>query len=168
VNDTLDHSVGDQLLKLVAQRVQSALREEDTVARLSGDEFTVIVADLPDLNSIELIAEKLMLAFQQPLFVGQHEFDQGISVGISVYPRDGDDAESLMKNADAAMYRAKDKGRQGYQYYLPSLTDSALESRVYPTQLKNAIENDEFILHYQPIVCLQKNCVMGFEALIRW
>lgn len=168
VNDTLGHSVGDQLLILVAQRIKSVLREEDTVARLSGDEFTVIITDLTETESIDLIVNKLMQVFQQPLFVDKHEFDQGISVGISVFPRDGDDAEYLMKNADAAMYRAKDKGRQGYQYYLPSLTDSAFESMVYPTQLKNALENDEFILHYQPIICLQQNRVMGFEALIRW
>ena len=168
INDTLGHSVGDQLLQLVATRIKSVFRAEDTVARLSGDEFTVLLTDITSRESVDLILDKLLQAFRKPVSVGDHEFYQSISVGVSLYPSDGQDVESLMKNADAAMYRAKEEGRQAYRYYKPSLTDVAYESMLFRSQLQNALEKDEFVLHYQPLISLEENKVVGLEALIRW
>ncbi len=169
VNDTLGHSVGDQLLRKVADKIQSVFRTEDTVvARLSGDEFTVLLCDLAHQRSVDNIVDKLMQVFRAPIYVGDYKFFQGISVGISMYPQDGQDVEALMKNADAAMYRAKEEGRQDYRYYMPSLTDSAYESMLFRSQLQNALDKNEFELHYQPVISLEENRIIGFEALIRW
>ena len=168
VNDTLGHSVGDQLLRCVAKKIQSVFRNEDMVARLSGDEFTVLLSELNNRHDIDTVINKLMQAFRKPMVMDNRELFQSISVGVSVYPQDGQDAETLMKNADAAMYRVKDDGRQNYCFYTPELTHSAQENLLYRGQLQYALENREFELHYQPLISLTDNKIVGFEALIRW
>ncbi len=149
VNDTLGHSVGDQLLRCVAEKIQLVFRNEDIVARLSGDEFTVLLSELNHPHDVETVINKLMQAFRKPIVVDSRELFQSISVGVSMYPQDGEDAETLMKNADAAMYRVKDDGRQNYCFYTPELTHSAQENMLYRGQLQYALDNQEFELHYQ-------------------
>lgn len=168
VNDTFGHSVGDELLKNVAGRLNTIFREQDMIARLSGDEFTVLLTELSDQRYVTPVLEKLVASFHSPIQLDAHTFHQTISVGVSFYPTDGTDVETLMKNADTAMYRAKDIGRQCYSLYTANMSDSPHESILYRGQLQAALEKDEFVLHYQPLVSFQENKIIGFEALIRW
>ena len=168
INDTLGHSVGDQLLQSVATKLKSAFRDEDTISRLGGDEFTVLLNDITDKHSVETVIGKLLNTFCYPIVIDDRELHQSISVGISLYPEDGEDVETLMKNADTAMYSVKEQGRQNYLFYTPSLTETAYENMLYRGQLQTALNKDEFELHYQPLISITKNKVIGFEALIRW
>ena len=168
INDTLGHTIGDRVLVGVAQRLQETFRREDLIARLSGDEFTVVLEGIKDGKSVEGAMQKLLEAFRQPIEIDEYTLAQNISVGISLYPQDGRDVESLMKNADAAMYLAKEEGRQGYRFYTPQLTDSAYENLLYRSKLRTALDKNEFELRYQPLISLRENRVVGVEALIRW
>ena len=168
INDTLGHSVGDELLMSVADRIKSVFRNEDIVARLSGDEFTVLLSDVSNKHSVEVAIHKLLEAFRKPFLIHEHEYSQTISIGVSLYPQDGGDAETLMKHADVAMYRVKEEGRQNYRFYTPGLSENAEENLLYRGQLQKALDNDEFILHYQPIVSLSGEIIIGMEALLRW
>ena len=168
VNDTLGHSIGDQLLQQVAARLQTVFRFEDTVARLSGDEFTVLLNEVSGKRPVKVAINKLLEAFNAPFHIGGREIFQTISIGVSLYPEDGKDVESLMKNADAAMYQVKEEGRKNFCFYTPKLTDSAYENMLYRGQLQSALERNEFELHYQPIISLLEKRVCGLEALIRW
>ncbi len=168
VNDSLGHEVGDRLLKVVAERVQGALRKSDTVARLGGDEFVVLLADFRSGKEVAQVAEKVIAALAQPVDLGGRIIHTATSVGIALYPRDGHDAATLMRNADTAMYQAKGEGRGTYRFFDPGMNVKAVERLEKETALRRALDDDEFELHYQPKVHLPSGEMCGAEALIRW
>lgn len=168
VNDTLGHSLGDELLKVVATRLKSVLREEDTIARMGGDEFTVLVANITSPDDAPIIAQKILDAVAQPARVEGHELYVTTSIGIALYPNDGDSAESLLKNADNAMYRAKELGRNLYQLCTPEMNRRANERLSLENALRRAIDRGEFRLQYQPQIRIADGAIVGMEALLRW
>jgi diguanylate cyclase (GGDEF)-like protein/PAS domain S-box-containing protein len=168
VNDTLGHSRGDELLRAVADRLRASLREEDTIARMGGDEFTVLLADLSSSDDAAAIAQKLLQAVAAPLQVEGQELYVTTSIGIALYPGDGDGAEALLKNADGAMYRAKEAGRNSYQLCTPAMNSRAAERLSLENALRRAIDRQEFVIYYQPQTRLDTHQVTGMEALIRW
>lgn len=168
VNDTQGHGAGDMLLKEAAARLTQCVRSGDTVGRFGGDEFGAIVADLARPGDAELVAQKVIDAIARPFYLGGHETYVSASVGITIFPADGDDPEALVMNADAAMYRAKEQGRNNYQYFTPEMNERALARMQTEAALRRAIERDEFLLHYQPRVDLKTGAICGFEALLRW
>jgi diguanylate cyclase (GGDEF)-like protein/PAS domain S-box-containing protein len=168
VNDELGHGVGDLLLKEVAARLKSCVRSSDTVARFAGDEFTVLLPEATSQADAEFVATKMLAAMQEPVNLGSEERVVTTSIGISLYPDDGRDSESLMKAADAAMYQVKRGGRAGRCFFSPDLIDSPTRRADLEVRLKDAFINREFLLHYQPIIDLQSGAVHGKEALIRW
>jgi len=168
VNDTLGHSLGDDMLRVIAERIRSVLREGDTIARMGGDEFTVLLSDLNQADDAAKIARKLLEAVAVPVRVEGHELYVTTSIGIALHPGDGDTAELLLKNADSAMYRAKELGRNGYQLCTPAMNVRAAERLSIENALRRAIERQELVLHYQPLVDLETRRVAGMEALLRW
>lgn len=168
VNDSLGHDVGDLLLKEVATRMRGVVRSEDTVARSGGDEFLVVLPDLNDPTHASRVAEKLIAAVSEPFEIRGHELHVGASVGISVYPKDGSDAETLLKYGDTAMYRAKDSGRNGYRFFSPEMHASSVERQSLTNALHRALERQETAVVYQPIVQAGSGKVLGMEALLRW
>jgi len=168
VNDTLGHTVGDRLLRGVAERLKESLREEDTVSRLGGDEFTLLVVDLATDDDIGKIAQKVLEAIAKPFRIDEHELYVTTSIGIALYPQDGSDPDTLLKNADAAMYRAKELGRSNYQLCAPAMNTRAAERLSIERGLRLALENEEFVVHYQPQVELATGRIVGVEALTRW
>ena len=168
VNDTLGHSLGDELLRAVADRLRASLREEDTIARMGGDEFTILLADLSSADDAATIAQKLLQGIAAPIQVEGHELYVTTSLGIALYPSDGDSAEALLKNADAAMYRAKEAGRNSYQLCTPAMNSRAVERLSLENSLRRAIDREEFVVHYQPQIRLATGEVTGMEALVRW
>jgi diguanylate cyclase (GGDEF)-like protein/PAS domain S-box-containing protein len=168
VNDTLGHSLGDELLKVVADRLRLALREEDSIARMGGDEFTVLLADLATPDDAAKIAIKLLEAVAEPVSVEGHELFVTGSVGIALFPNDGDTAEMLLKNADHAMYRAKESGMNSYQLCTPSMNSRALERLSLENAMRWALSRGEFEVHYQPQLAVKSRKTTGMEALIRW
>jgi diguanylate cyclase (GGDEF)-like protein/PAS domain S-box-containing protein len=168
VNDTLGHSLGDELLKAIASRLRAVLREEDSIARMGGDEFTVLLGDLTRPDDAAKIAQKLLDTIAQPIRVEGHELFVTTSIGIALFPNDGETAEALLKNADHAMYRAKDVGRNSYQLCTPAMNSRALERLSLENAMRRALERGEFVLHYQPQINLATNEIDGMEALMRW
>lgn len=168
VNDTLGHSVGDELLVEIGRRIKSCTREPDTVARISGDEFTVIVRSVHEAQDMEVVAGKIIEQIERPVKIGEREVYVGASIGISLYPEHATGSELLKKYADMAMYRAKDSGRGRYQLFDANMTEINLDRMALTGQLKQAIAQDEFILHYQPIVSIADASIAAVEALIRW
>jgi diguanylate cyclase (GGDEF)-like protein/PAS domain S-box-containing protein len=168
INDTLGHYVGDLLLVEVANRLRACVRESDIVARLGGDEFVVALTSLAsDMDTVH-IAKKIIAALNSPCEIESKQLLTSPSLGISLFPDNGDDVDVLMKNADTAMYHAKDKGRNNFQFFSPAMTAAATERLEIERDLRIALKNRQFELHYQPQVCASKGLVRGVEALIRW
>lgn len=168
INDTLGHEMGDSLLQEVARKLTGCVRATDTVARLGGDEFVVVLPDIMTNQDAAAIGQKIIDNMQNPLRVHGYELHITPSIGISVYPEDGLDAMTLLKNADVAMYRAKEVGRNNYQFFTPEMNSAAVERLAVETSLRRAIEQEEFVLYFQPVWDLRRNTIDGFEALIRW
>ena len=168
INDTLGHGVGDELLKAAAERLSRAVRSSDTVARPGGDEFIVVLADVANEIDVRAVADKIVSTFNDPFIVGENEFFISTSIGVSVYPHDGTDVDTLIKNADAAMYQAKDKGRNNTQHYTAEIHDKTLRKLSLDGDMRRALEREEFVVHYQPIVEVATSRITGFEALLRW
>jgi len=168
VNDTFGHHIGDKLLKLVSRRLQDCVRPGDTVARLGSDEFGIALFQLAKADDANLVANKVIVAMESPFDLDGHETFMTASIGISLFPVDGEDQDVLLKNADTAMYRAKELGRNTYQFYLPKMNERAAEHLLLETQLRGALGRGEFVLYYQPKVSLVNGEICGFEALLRW
>ncbi len=168
INDTLGHATGDRLLTETAQRLQGILRESDTVARLGGDEFVVLVENVDEPHRGGIIAEKILAALRPPFRLDAEPLSVTTSIGISSFPSDGTNAETLLKNADIAMYRAKEMGRNNYRYYSPEMNRHTAERLSLEYALSHAIEQNQLSLHYQPKVDVVSNRITGMEALLRW
>ncbi|HJT16793.1 MAG TPA: EAL domain-containing protein [Thermoanaerobaculia bacterium] len=168
INDSLGHNIGDQLLQAVAARVQSCVRESDTVARLGGDEFTILLPHLPQGEDAALVAQKIIDAVRYPFQIEGREFFMTTSIGISLYPDDGFDAETLIKNADTAMYQAKEQGRDNYQLFNAFINAKALQRIALEHGLRKALANNELAVYYQPIFDFRTGRISGMEALLRW
>src|SRR5581483_8736244 len=168
INDSLGHSTGDQLLKEAADRIRHCVREGDTVARFGGDEFTLLVPNIDNVDDAAKIAQKIIETLKIPFFINDRELFVTTSVGVSIYPNDGADPETLVRNADTAMYRAKDQGRDNYQLYAPAMNARALERLALETMLRKALSQKELVLYYQPLVNVATRSIDGLEALIRW
>ncbi|NNG14251.1 MAG: EAL domain-containing protein, partial [Gammaproteobacteria bacterium] len=168
INDSLGHQVGDELLKMVAERLEGVLRAGDTVARLGGDEFTIILEGINNIDDVTRVTNKILDLFTRPFQVKGRDISITTSIGISVYPFDDQDADNLIKDADTAMYHAKDLGRSTYQFYSKDMTERVAQRLVLETELRRAIEQEEFVLYYQPIVDQESGRTTSVEALIRW
>jgi diguanylate cyclase (GGDEF)-like protein/PAS domain S-box-containing protein len=168
VNDTLGHSFGDRLLRAVGERLRASLREGDTVARLSGDEFTVILEDVGDHERARGTARKLLEDLERPLRLDEKDIFVTASIGVSLYPADGEDADTLIKHADLAMYQAKSDGRNSVQFYAARMARVAGERRLLETHLRLALDRGELLLYYQPVIDLADDSISGAEALLRW
>lgn len=168
VNDSMGHAKGDYLLQQVAKRINDSLRNEDTIARLGGDEFVIIAGSLKNTHGAALVAENTLALFSMPFIIDEQEIFVGVSIGISLYPDDGEDSDVLLSNADAAMYRAKSEGRNNYQFYTPALTGKASERLNMETCLRQALEKNELCVYYQPQYSLSSEKIIGVEALLRW
>lgn len=167
INDTLGHDAGDQLLKGVTERLLGAVRRGDTVARLSGDEFTIVLADMAHVDDAARVAQKILDVFTQPFHIAGRDLFVGASLGITMFPFDTRDASELLRNADIAMYRAKEAGRNTYQFYTAEMTTKATEAMALESELRHGLKRGEFLLHYQPIVDRHGH-ILGAEALLRW
>jgi diguanylate cyclase (GGDEF)-like protein/PAS domain S-box-containing protein len=168
INDTLGHEIGDRLLSEAAWRIKACVREEDTVARFGGDEFTIMLPDMANAEGAAKVAEKILENARLPFTIKGHELYLSISAGIALYPNDGIDADTLLKNADTAMYLAKEKNRNNYQFYTPELNKRIHERLMIEIEMRRAIEREEFILHYQPKINVNTGEMIGVEALVRW
>ena len=176
INDTLGHEAGDRVLKEVADRLRGCLRESDTVGRLGGDEFVVLIEELLQpvhvaavaQRILAAVAQKILAAVAKPFIVDAHEFHLTASIGISTYPEDSADMQSLLKNADIAMYRAKEQGKNNFQFYSAQMNVHTLERLALESNLRRALERNEFLLHYQPKVDIGSGSITGMEALVRW
>lgn len=168
VNDTLGHPIGDRLLQMVAARLREHLRECDTVARIGGDEFVVIVDKVDEPTDVTVVAQKLLDLLVEPFVVGSDELHLGASIGIAIFPKDGEDMATLLKNADTAMYLAKEQGRNTYCFYTTELGIEAEERFYLESRMRHALERNEFQLHYQLQVDMETGRVIGAEALLRW
>jgi diguanylate cyclase (GGDEF)-like protein/PAS domain S-box-containing protein len=168
VNDSLGRSVGDRLLKTVAERLKACVRAADTVARHGGDEFVVVLTDLRKCEDVGPVAQKILETLSLPVLIDGQELVIACSIGISVYPKDGDDGQTLLKNADAAMFRAKEQGRNNFQFYTREMNARSLARMIMGKHLRHALEQGELALHYQPQVDLANGRINGMEALLRW
>lgn len=168
INDTLGHDAGDKVLKLIASRVQECVRQIDTVARPGGDEFVILLASINHLEDAMMVASKILASINEPFILERQETFITGSIGISIYPKDGQDATMLIKNADTALYCAKEQGGNNYQCYIPDMNAKALEHLSLENALHSAIERNELRVHYQPVIEIKSGQIKGVEALVRW
>ena len=168
INDSLGHAIADRLLQSVALRLRACVRASDTVSRQGGDEFVILLAEVARAQDAAVSAEKILLAVRALHHIDQHDLHLTASIGIVTYPDDGTDAETLMKNADFAMYHAKNSGRNNYQFFEPDMNERAVERQSLEVDLRLALEERQFVLHYQPKMSLETGAIMGVEALVRW
>lgn len=168
INDTLGHDAGDELLCAVAQRLRSCVREEDIVSRLGGDEFTILLSDIGHAEAASVVARKILLSLQTPITLGEQEITISCSIGITVAPEDSMNASVLMRNADLAMYRAKDQGRNNFQYFTDDMNIESQARMSLENELRLAVNNEDFVVFFQPQIDLNLKRICGFEALVRW
>jgi diguanylate cyclase (GGDEF)-like protein/PAS domain S-box-containing protein len=168
INDSLGHAVGDQLLQSVAKRLESCIRAPDTISRLGGDEFIVLLHGVQNPQDAAIAAGRLLSAVAKGHFIGLRDLHITASIGISIYPDDGLDAETLIQNADTAMYQAKESGRRNCRFFTPEMNARAVERQSIEEDLRHALERNEFTLHYQPKIHLSSGAISGAEALLRW
>lgn len=168
INDSLGHLMGDRLLQSIAERLLACVRSSDTVSRQGGDEFVILLSDVTTAHDAAVLADKVLLALCTPHRIDGHDLHVTVSVGIALYPENGTDVATVMKNADAAMYLAKHRGRNNYQFFKDDGGSSAVERQLMESDLRHAIERHEFVLHYQPKITLATGTIIGAEALIRW
>jgi len=168
INDSLGHSIGDELLHAVGRELTMCVRSSDTVSRQGGDEFVVVLSELERPEDAAVGAQKIVTAIKRPHLVSGHELHVSVSVGICGYPQDGHDAETLLRNADIALYRAKDAGRDCYEFFRPEMKRHAIERQSIEAELHGALKRGEFVLHCQPKIDLKSGAISGMEALIRW
>jgi diguanylate cyclase (GGDEF)-like protein len=168
INDSLGHPTGDKLLQSVGKRLVDCVRGSDTVSRQGGDEFVVLLSEEETLEDASVTARRMLRAVAEAHFIDQHDLHVTCSVGISLYPDDGVNAETLIKNADTAMYQAKENGRQMFQFFKPAMNVRAVERQSIEEGLRRALERQEFVVHYQPKINLKTGRITGAEALLRW
>ncbi len=168
INESFGHETGDELLRKVSERITATLRERDSVARLSSDEFTLLLEQVPDDDAVIRVLQKVMWLFQEPFILDQHKLFITCSIGVAISPENGDSAEELLKNAHSAMYKAKAAGRNSYQFYTQDMTERAYERITLETDLRQAIKKNELEVFYQPQVLMATGEIIGMEALIRW
>jgi len=168
INETLGHGVGDELLAEVAHRLLDCVRRQDTVARLGGDEFTLVVADLQEAEALRAVADKVLEALHRPVELGGVAHRVSASLGVTLFPDDGEDAQSLLRNADIAMYRSKELGRNRYQFYSQDMQEKASARVQLESELRDAVEHQAFEVYYQPVVAASDGRLIGAEALVRW
>jgi diguanylate cyclase (GGDEF)-like protein/PAS domain S-box-containing protein len=168
INDSLGHDAGDLLLKAVSKRLQDNVRDMDTVARLGGDEFVVVLEGIQDEEDIGQVANKLLSGVSKSINISGHDIASTVSIGISMYPEDGEDTDTLLKNADIAMYKAKEAGKNNFKYYTEGMNATAVNYLLLENDLRRAIETDQLMLMYQPQIDLQTGSLLGMEALVRW
>ncbi len=168
INDSLGHETGDRLIQLLGKRIQSQLRDVDTLARFGGDEFLILLESLTDTDDLEEILNKLIRSMEEPFDINDHLLHLTLSAGIAIYPNDGNDPETLIRNSDTAMYRAKDEGRNTYQFYAKEMTQKSYAHMLMSKNIRQALENKDFMVYYQPQIDGRDNTLLGMEALIRW
>lgn len=168
INDSLGHEVGDIVLKITAERLKNKIRKEDTLSRLGGDEFTLIIEELNIAKDVSLLAQKIIEDLEKPIYIDTHTLYISSSIGISIYPDDDTDAKNLLKYADSAMYKAKEEGRNNFQFYSSEMTELAFEHVAMEASLRQALQNEEFVVYYQPQMDGRTDRLVGMEALVRW
>lgn len=168
VNDSLGHDAGDMLLKAIAMRLNECVRDMDTVARLGGDEFVVVLEGIHNVEDVSSVAAKLLTSLSRPLEISSHDISTTVSIGVSIFPDDGSDTDELLKNADIAMYKAKEAGKNNYQFYTKGMNATAVNYLLLENDLRRAIEQNQLALYYQPQIDLKTGDMTGVEALVRW
>ncbi|MEZ4694734.1 MAG: diguanylate cyclase, partial [Aliarcobacter sp.] len=168
INDTYGHSIGDKIINLVAQRLQKNIRKNDTISRIGGDEFIIVIEDIKDSLNAKKIAQNILDEFKEPIKMQEYLFDVTLSIGVSIFPENGLSDEDLIKHADTAMYSAKNLGKNQFQFYKHEMTSEIYEKIIMKQELTDALKNNEFEVYYQPQIDIKENKIIGAEALIRW